>query len=260
MSATLQAVKTQVRSDCGQDEVFASFAALKRERAKHAGMLANDVLDKWHEAKCKLAVTNRAFSLLFRPFDLIPIGETIHSRIIGELLDPHGSHGQGDLFLLSFLTLLGVPEPARGKWVVTVERWHVDVLLSRKEPASVIIIENKSNNAADQSNQLYRYWHQQIFKRYPDLDYSLPETRASFKVVYLPPDTSKKPDAESLLRPCQWDETKELRSYPRIPFEVVDTVSFRADIASWLTKVSSRLDGRNARLRLFLEFYAEIWR
>ena len=260
MSAIVQAESALPRLIAGLSEVFSSYASLKRKRAQCASLVITDVLDQWLSTKRKLAETNRDFSLLFKPFNLFPIGETSHSRVLGELLNPQGGHGQGNLFLVSFLNMLGVPEPNRGKWAVTVERWHVDILLRRREPASVIIIENKSNHAADQSNQLYRYWHQQIHKRYPALDYSNPETKASFKVVYLPPDSSKKPAVDSLIRPRQWDEVDDLRNYPRLPLDVVDTICFCPGLTEWLARVSSSLPVTNVRLKVFLEFYAEIWR
>ena len=99
------------------------------------------------------------------------IQETMHSRLLKFLLDAKETHGQGGLFLLKFLEILGIQSPETGTWQVTAEVGRIDVLIERKEPQSIIVIENKSNWAPDQSNQLYRYWHQAIFQKivYPIL-------------------------------------------------------------------------------------------
>lgn len=241
-------------------DIFIAYGAFKRKRVKNNFVLMKEVLDQWILAKQKLKEKNKKESLLFRPFNLVKIGETTHSGILGELLRPNGNHAQGDLFLMSFLNMLGVPDPEQGKWVVTVEKWHIDILLRRIEPASVIIIENKSNYATDQKNQLYRYWYEMIHKNYPHLDYSKAETESAFKLVYLPPDSSKKPNTESLTRPQQWDTFSDLSRYPKIPLAVTETCSFCPDIVEWLTSMASSLDETNVRLKIFLEFYTEIWR
>lgn len=63
------------------------------------------------------------------------------------------------------MDLLGIERFSDNEnWTVTAEKGRVDILLKRTHPHSVIIIENKSNYANDQENQLYRYWHQEIYK------------------------------------------------------------------------------------------------
>lgn len=242
---------------CG---IFSAYSALRRSKCQQQACFVSGLSNRWLSVKNNLNAENKKFSQYFHPFDHIPIVETTHSRVLGELLNPCGNHGQGSLFLTSFLELLEIPNPTKGQWRVAVERGHVDILLCRNDPASVIIIENKSNDAVDQGNQLYRYWHQQIHKRYPTLNYSKPETNASFKVIYLPPNSSKKPDENSLTRPPQWENTSDLRMYPRMPLAVVDTLCFSPHVAEWIIRMSTKLDDGNVRLRTFLQFYAEIWR
>jgi hypothetical protein len=128
----------------------------------------------------------------FNPLRNITIKETDHSRILGELLDPRGSHGQGSLFLYAFLHKVGI-ERLGGNWRITIEAGRVDILLRRDNPLSVVIIENKSNNAQDQDGQLYRYWHDEIHVRHGNLSYRDPDTYKRFRVIYLPPGGYSRP-------------------------------------------------------------------
>lgn len=104
-----------------------------------------------------------------------------HSAFLAELLDPRGSHGQGGVFLRSFLSLLGtetgvagvLPEDAiEMEWTVTTERWlfprdddsgdggRVDILLKARKAKGhgeyAIVIENKIKHG-DEWRQLQRY-------------------------------------------------------------------------------------------------------
>src|SRR5207244_839864 len=130
----------------------------------------------------------------FNPLTRLKIDETMHSQILGDLLDPDGTHGQGDVFLVPFLEELGIPESDVGLWHVTVETGRVDILIWRNHPEkSAIIIENKSNDAGDQPNQIYRYWHREMYLWDPGFWTSTDETKISerkrrFHVVYLPTD------------------------------------------------------------------------
>src|SRR5207248_3128712 len=109
--------------------------------------------------------SNRQHGTGFNALSRFKINETAHSRIIGDLLNPLGSHGQGDLFLEPFLRFLEIPDPERGTWAITVETGRVDIMLWREKPLrSAVIIEHKSNNAGDQPNQIYRYWYYQLYR------------------------------------------------------------------------------------------------
>jgi hypothetical protein len=140
------------------NEVLTDYLQVIEEGISKPITLGNLVLSDWMAAKAELEAMNKASGGLFNPLlQFIDIGETTHSALLGDLLNPQGSHGQDNLLLKSFLTLIDIPEPSRGKWFVTVEKGRIDILLRRLKPSSVVIIENKSNHATDQKHQLYRY-------------------------------------------------------------------------------------------------------
>ncbi|OQA03662.1 MAG: hypothetical protein BWY69_00300 [Planctomycetes bacterium ADurb.Bin401] len=87
-----------------------------------------------------------------------------HTPMIAELLDPAGSHGQGSLFLKTFINYLtekaGFPKQLDFKnWLVESERQippygRLDIVISSK--SCLIAIENKIDSD-EQSDQLDRY-------------------------------------------------------------------------------------------------------
>ena len=83
------------------------------------------------------------------------ISEPIHSRILHFFLSDNPMHGQGKLFLSAFLEYIGFEkDKGNEEWIITAEEGRVDVLLRRLNPLGAVIIENKSNWAGDQPNQL----------------------------------------------------------------------------------------------------------
>lgn len=65
----------------------------------------------------------------FSVFDYISDRETMLSRILADLLNPEGKHGQGKLFINKFLTMLQKkPESLTGKLTVTLEKptYHLE--------------------------------------------------------------------------------------------------------------------------------------
>jgi hypothetical protein len=211
------------------------------------------ILKSWKSHREELRIRNRNDGRLFNPLRFFPIGETKHSELLGYILKPDANHGQGNTFLLSFLKMLDVPEPERGQWSVTVESSRVDIMLRRTNPSSVIIIENKSHEAVDQRNQLYRYWHKHIHLNNPLLDYSLEVTKRAFQIIYLPGIEGKTPEPHSLCRP------KHLGA--PLPATVPLTpklLSFRESIADWISIASQDIPTENHRLRAYLEFYQEL--
>lgn len=263
-------------------EVIGNFTALRQQRSRTSlvlklpgiiqqvaaardtthtirGKLFPKILSGWRLLEDEHARKNKACSHLFNPLAAISIGETTHSRILGNLLNPGGSHGQGRLLLEAFLKRerIKVPFPEKGEWRISIEEGRVDICLWRKEPASVILIENKSNWAVDQQNQLYRYWHENIYKSHPTACL-LPENRHAFQVLYLPPDAGKQPEDHSLRCPA----TLQGLGLPGSLAEAgvtVTTISFRDDIAGWLDDCVELIPEGNARLKTFFQFYKELW-
>ncbi|MGS0724852.1 PDDEXK-like family protein [Shewanella sp. 0m-11] len=96
------------------------------------------------------------FSLLRRESDEV----ALHSRFIGELLNPKGTHNQGGIFQRLLLQQLSESsQKFNGEFTLEVERTlgergRIDLLLIGKH--DVIVIENKIY-AQDQDKQLERY-------------------------------------------------------------------------------------------------------
>lgn len=216
------------------------------------------VISGWMTLQTEQNKKNESCGHLFNPLALIPIGETTHSRLLGDLLDPNGTHGQGRRLLHAFLDGIDVPDPTAGDWMISIEQGGVDICLWRRAPASVIIIENKSNNAVDQPNQLYRYWHENIYKPYPNIDYSLSQNKKAYQVIYLPTTAEKLPTSNSLQRP----EYLDLSNLPKTLADVGITVkicAFRDHITAWLNHCDKLVPSDNLRLRTHLQFYKELW-
>lgn len=96
--------------------------------------------------------------------------ESHHSRILADLLDPRGTHGQGALFLERFLDLIGlshikakVASPAAHVEVTPEERITAESrpdIVVRCVPWFVLVIENKIQSGEGQSDgtwQLEKY-------------------------------------------------------------------------------------------------------
>ena len=241
---------------CG--EVVEKLTAWNAHRNQAFRRDLSEIILKWRVIKAEQDEKNWQYGHLFNPLEAIDIGETTHSRLLGDLLNPKGKHGQGGLFLHAFLEGLGVPNPSEGKWLITIEDGRVDLCLWRLSPPSVIIIENKSNWAVDQENQLYRYWYQNIYTPYPHLNYAAADIRQSFQVIYLPPVAGKMPLPNSLQRP------KELDSLG-LPVNLheagvtVKVLTFREFITEWLEKCAGLIPQTNTRLGIYLNFYKELW-
>jgi hypothetical protein len=100
----------------------------------------------------------------FKAFSFFLKREVVDSRVIGALLSPHATHGQGSAFLERFLRLIEVDATGLNLMRTSVEcevgfvdeegqqRW-TDITVTLSD-SSVIAIESKSRNAADQPKQV----------------------------------------------------------------------------------------------------------
>lgn len=184
----------------------------------------------------------------------VGIGETCQSRLLKFLLEANGMHGQGSLFLWLFLKRLGIrvsDDFRKEHWTVLTEEGRIDVLLTRTYPLSVVVIENKSNWAIDQPNQLYRYWLRAIYPRTQETDRAFYEReKARFRIVYLAPDDGKVPDGQTRKRPsCLHSPLPAV-----LPMEV-DVRTFDGFICQWLGDCIQALPPENHALREFLRQY-----
>jgi len=77
----------------------------------------------------------------------------LHSRFLGDLLNPNGGHNHGDHFLKLFLERFNLTITAKA--LVDIEYKNIDILIRSGDTA--IIVENKIY-AGDQNEQLSRYY------------------------------------------------------------------------------------------------------
>lgn len=116
------------------------------------------LLEEIHDVKAKYKKLNKEnatgfniFSILLKSNDEV----NLHSKFIHELLNPQGTHQQGQLFLDLFLEQLGINIDTSVAMEAFREKENLDILLQTSEHA--LIIENKVDTQ-DHSCQLSRYW------------------------------------------------------------------------------------------------------
>ena len=137
----------------------------------------------------RLARETPAFNI-FRILRLERKELATHSPFLANLLNPAGTHAQGDVFLSLFFECLaqkGAQLPTSltgGRWFVRQEQvteWgNLDIHLWNHPLRCEIIIENKIG-AADQDDQLQRYWSSMLTNRalfdFQQLVYLTPQNR-----------------------------------------------------------------------------------
>ncbi len=241
------------------NELLIDFIKIRENYLSSLINLSNKVINDFTEKYLAIKEENKEKSIFFNPLYYFNIGETLHSYMLADLLNPNSNHGQGRLFLNSFLKKLKIiePENENGIWSITAEKGRIDVLLVRDDPHSVIIIENKSNNAVDQNNQLFRCWYQKIYLTNKNIDYSKKETyEHNYKILYLPPDDSKTPNDSSLQKP-DWEELIDF-PYKELPLSY-EKITFKGFICEWLRGCINQIHVENHRLKQYLEQYIELW-
>jgi hypothetical protein len=165
-----------------------------------------------------------------------------HSRLLKELLDPEGTHGQGYLFLETLLKYLSgkggefirFPQltvlPASASWIIKREmhtlQGYLDIVVSSYALRLLVVIENKVDHG-EEPDQLVRYhrWLE-TQSEYP------PANRA---LIYLTPDGRQSYTAGGM-------------PYFRL--------SYREDIAAWIRTALSTVNA--IRVREVLAQYLEI--
>lgn len=139
------------------------------------------IVNKHHDLAKITGANFNIFSVMRAEHDEV----RTHSRIIGELLNPRGSHGQGSIFLkLFFRTIDPIKDEVNFDFEnakVKVEEHigfisedyesggYIDIVI--KDNSNQIVIENKIY-AQDQTKQLYRYknYYKDCFLLYLTLD------------------------------------------------------------------------------------------
>lgn len=203
------------------------------------------------EEHTKLGHNFNIFSL-FNDNLHIPIRETIHSRLIKFLLDRNESHGQGSLFLIEFLKMIGIESPEKGSWLVTAEIGRIDVKIERKYPQSIIMIENKSNGARDQPHQLYRYWYQAIYNKTKKIcEQFYQKNNHKYQFIYLTPQNNRIYEEHSITKPKEY--IGDLYKYlpDKLTMEVKE-FTFDKHVRTWLDNCISVLPATNHRIREYI--------
>lgn len=213
---------------------------------------------EWFEKVKKSIDENKTNGNLFNIFSLfqdelrIKISETMHSKLLKFLLNPLENHGQGDKFLCEFLKTLNIYHPEEGKWKVTAEEGKVDILIKRSYPETIIIIENKSNWAFDQPNQLYRYWYNNIYLKTKRADQNFyKEHKDKYQIIYLIPNENKIYDSNiTLQKPNYYPENLPIF----IPMEI-KYLDFTKEIQLWLKNCKAKLPQENTRIMEYINQY-----
>lgn len=180
------------------------------------------------------------------------LAEPIHSRILHFFLSSDPMHGQGNLFLSLFLKRIGVEIQKNDEWITTAEIGRVDVMLKRFHPRSVIIIENKSNWAGDQPNQLYRYWFENIHRGEEDCHPEYYDHHPEYKIVYLVPNKDKLLSDNSMEKPSDYPENLPAK-LPINPY----IFSFDEEISDWMDECIKSLSEENTPLINLINQYKE---
>lgn len=183
----------------------------------------------FHDIGYRLKITNDTKKLLdkrlassFSLFPYITPNENLISKIIRDLLDPNGNHGQDDIFLQKFLEVIGksdLYEMGDQANIRTEERTasiennkrRIDILIEIRKNGQIhtgIAIENKPW-ATDQNKQIDDYV-EHIKKCYPN-----------YYMVYLTPSGREPPEYSAA-------KTKNNDK------EALLTISYEHHIAFWL--------------------------
>ncbi|MDR2870581.1 MAG: PD-(D/E)XK nuclease family protein [Deferribacteraceae bacterium] len=184
----------------------------------------------------------------FSLFDHINYGELTISSIIRGLLDPNGTHGQGNLFLCEFLKLLDLdyadvkPSIIRCEW--SIGNGRIDIFIVTDKYC--IAIENKLW-AKDQKGQVKDYL--EYIKNYNKDKKPL--------LIYLTIEEGREPDKDSIEPNLL--ETEKCSKNVRIE----DYYNF---ITSWLKQCIAHIEAENVRWYIkeiinfiYKDFYKELF-
>jgi hypothetical protein len=138
-------------------------------------------------------------------------------------------------------------------WTVTAEKEHYDIRIKNQDNGKIIIIENKSNNAQDQQNQLYRYWFHGIYT--PQLNRALNGLECFARIIYLSPADYKQPEEQSFSRPDYMDKNLP----EKVPRELITTEFFNDKIVKWL-ELCIKAVYNDMNVYHYLNQYKDFWR
>jgi hypothetical protein len=103
---------------------------------------------------------------IFRLTDRAEREVATHQRVLADLLNPLGTHAQGNLFLKPFLALvtdrsgIALPPP-NGLWEVDHNKDYIDVRLRHIDSERGRVIIETKWNAPDREKQVIGYWRKE---------------------------------------------------------------------------------------------------
>lgn len=153
---------------------FKSFQAGAHTQHSHAAMeKINSVLEKYKKLEPQLRELDLYEAGHFNLFEIMKINYyevLVHTPVLCNLLDPKGSHAQGDLFYQRFIETVFDREDAARFTSYDKNRVKVqDELFTRFGQIDIFVQHNSTTNpylwiienkifAGDQENQLFRYY------------------------------------------------------------------------------------------------------
>ena len=201
------------------------------------------------------------------------IWETKHSQILGFLLNPRETHGQGGLFLKLFLEKLRIIEEKDkinpNDWIIEVEkrsnsRDQIDILIQSRLLGISIAIENKSNGAKDRWHQLYRYWESAIYNFHNGNKEKALDPKYS-RVVYLPKNGTPSLQTRTRMKDYKepYPEVLELEDkeleVDKQRGKIISCWTYYEDIRDWLVNCKNAIKGENHIIKHFIKNYIEFW-
>ena len=228
-----------------QNKIFPQFGNLIWDNNVYRGILLKNTI-------------NILFPKINKPvglniFNQFYPSETQHSVILGELLSPNGKHNMGNMFLDLFFknVIEDIPFNNNETWFVTVEIERYDIKIRNLDNSTIIILENKSNNARDRANQLYRYWYNGIYKIQNNLNLNINKYA---KILYISPKYIKQPDEQTKSPPLELLDKKLF-----IPKDLIKIVYFHEHIDKWLEKCLNIVEHKSD-IYYYLKQYKDFWR
>ena len=207
-------------------------------------------------ARAVQAEFDRMLAARFNVLDYLRTDELGLSRIVGDLLDPHGTHGQGPAFLKAFVCLLEAEgrlaevdsrsldecdvHVVRERTITDGRRIDISVEIRPRSGLPLCIAVENKPYADDEENQVSDYLR---FLRHTYC--------ARFLLIYLTPH-GQRPSYGSLAADARTDRLATLPYYPR-PLDATDgdgSSRLRFSLAKWLRDCRRVCDVD--RLRWFL--------
>jgi hypothetical protein len=206
------------------------------------------------------------YSRNLNSFKQLSPSEPQHSKILCDLINPNNQDNEDAiLFLKLFFEIVladnNFQYDPNDIWEVTAEKEKYDIRIKNKDNSKIIIIENKSNWAKDQNNQLYRYWYFGIYKPQESID------NPYCKILYLSPSDYKQYSKQSITRPENPNDLGLTEYNSDLPMylneKMIKTVFYQLTISRWLDACINVFEDdlkEKANTYYYLLQYKDFWR